>query len=80
MLSWNHSGFGADIGPALVPDVSADRPTRTRQEGLLAYMVRVPVAAGRISTGDDGTVIYKAGEDKPFDPGYGLERSASPRP
>ncbi|MFH1707129.1 MAG: hypothetical protein ABIF71_04340, partial [Planctomycetota bacterium] len=60
ILSWNHTGFGADIGPALAPDVSADHPTRTRLETLLAYMVRAPVAAGRISAEDDGTVIYKA--------------------
>ncbi|MFH1008015.1 MAG: transposase [Candidatus Latescibacterota bacterium] len=60
MLSWNHTGFGADIGPALASDVSADRPTRTRLETLPAYMVRAPVAAGRISEEEDGSVIYKA--------------------
>ena len=76
MLSWNHTGFGADIGPALDPDVSADRPTRTRLETLLAYMIRAPIAASRISAGDDGSVIYKAsrihprhgGDSRRFDP------------
>ena len=76
MLSWNHTGFGADIGPALAPDVSADWPTRTRLETLLAYMIRAPIAAGRISEGEDGSVIYKAdrihprhgGDSRRFDP------------
>ena len=76
MLSWNHTGFGADIGPALAPDVSADRPTRTRLETLPAYMVRAPIVAGRISEEEDGSVIYKAsrihprhgGDSRRFDP------------
>jgi hypothetical protein len=60
MLSWKHTGFGADIGKELVPDVSEDHTSRTPQDALLEYMVRAPVAVSRVTQGANDKIIYKA--------------------
>ena len=59
MLSWRHTGFGADIGAELQPAACIDNFSRTPQHALLEYMVRAPVADNRITIGDN-PIISKA--------------------
>ena len=64
MLSWKHTGFGADIGRELIPEVSGtasgEGASRLPQDALLAYMVRPPVAVSRIMPTAKNKIIYKA--------------------